>query len=264
MTRANEISEELLPYVGKERRNSSKRAVKDKPSAATNAKYMEENENRMQKFVPTAQQKVLINKVREHTLTFVDSVAATGKTSSVLWYFCQEYIKDPSRQIVVVRTPVEAGPDKIGFLPNDLSAKLEPHFASTRRILEDFLGKTRVAADIGKRIHFMIPNYVLGSTIDNSLILIDEVQQLNPLILKLLLERLGKNSKCVVAGCSDQLYTTDKNRSALKDAMQRFFTLKDGEHVPNYPDIASHKFEIEEVMRHEIVKNVIRAYVGAS
>lgn len=101
---------------------------------------------------------------------------------------------------------------------------------------------------------------MLGSTLSNSLILIDEAQQIQPIILKLLLERTGNFSKVVVAGCSSQIYTTDKNRNALADAEKRFFTF-DGEFVEaKYPDMAYHEFDIEECHRADVVKDVIRAY----
>jgi len=216
----------------------------------------------LQSFTPTDSQKTLINKIRENTLTFCDSEAGTGKTSATLFHFCKEYIADPYKEIVIVRTPVEIGNDKIGFLPNGYGDKVAVHFASAREILEQFLGKSRVEADLGNRIHFKIPNYMLGSTISNSLVLIDEAQQLQPMILKLLLERTGLDTKVVIAGCSNQLYSTGKDRNALADALQRFFIFQDGEVYKKYDDVGYHEFDIEEIQRAEIVKTVIRAYKG--
>ena len=219
-----------------------------------------DNKNGMKDFVPTASQKELANKIREHTIVFVNSEAGTGKSSAVLHYFCKEYLLDPSKQIVIIRTPVEAGGDKIGFLPNSEAEKLAVHFSSARVLLEQFLGKNRVEADFEKRIFFKAPNFMLGSTLSNSLILIDEAQQLQPIILKLLLERTGKYSKVVVAGCSSQIYTTDKSRNALADAEKQFFTF-DGDFVEaKYPNIAYHEFDIDECHRDDVVKDVIRAY----
>jgi phosphate starvation-inducible PhoH-like protein len=230
----------------------------------TPSKYAEQNQERLyQRFTPTPEQKTLHNKMRSNTLVFVDAVAGTGKSAGVLWLYCQEYLKDPTKQIVITRTPVEAGADKIGFLPNDLSAKIEPHFASSRKLLEEFLGKAKVETDLGKRIHFLIPNYVLGSTLDNTLWFIDEAQQIQPLIMKLLLERIGTNTKCVVGGSSEQLYVTDKNRNGLADAKSRFFDYtEEFGYLPRYDDVEYHTFGIDHVMRHDIVKTVIKAYNG--
>jgi predicted ribonuclease YlaK len=147
-------------------------------------------------------------------------------------------------------------------LPNTEADKLAVHFSSVRLILEQFLGKGKVESDLDQRIFFKAPNFMLGSTLDNSLILIDEVQQLQPIILKLILERVGKNSKVVVAGCSSQIYTTDKTRNALADAKNRFFTMTDEWAEAKYPDMAYHEFSIDECHRSDIVKSVIHAYRG--
>ena len=128
-------------------------------------------------------------------------------------------------------------------------------------MLELLLSKGKVECDLAKRIHFMVPNYALGETFDNALILIDEAQQLQPMILKLLLERLGKNSVCVVAGDRTQLYTTDKHRNGLTDAISRFFRADHkGLLIPRYEQVEHFKFEVEDVQRSDIVKTVIKAY----
>lgn len=206
-------------------------------------------------------QKELCNKIRENTLVFVDSVAGTGKSTAVLYEFVKEYIHDNSKQILVVRSPVEAGGlDKIGFLPNELSQKIEPHFASSKKILEQLLSKGKVETDLDHRIKFKIPNFELGATWDNCLVLIDECQQLQPMIMKLLLERIGVGTKVVACGSSGQLYGSEASkRNGLKDAIERFF---DSNMTAKYPDVAFHKFEIEEIQRSEIVKTVVRAYEG--
>lgn len=217
-------------------------------------------QDKLKAFIPTASQKELINTIRTNTLTFVDSPAGTGKSSSVLWHYAKEYLNDNSKEIIVVRTPVEFCDDKVGYLPNDLDSKLAVHFASAKRILEEFLGKGKVECDQGKRIHFKIPNYMLGCTLNNSLVLIDEAQQLSPQILKLLLERIGEGSRVVVAGDSNQLFDARGKRNGLADAIARFFKERDGWLVPKYDDIGYHEFEISEIMRGEIVKTVVTAY----
>ena len=211
------------------------------------------------KITLTDSQKVLAQKIHENTLTFVEGPAGSGKTMSILYTFIKEYMRDTSKQIIVIRTPVEAGMDKIGALPDDLKAKTEPHFQSTKLLLETLLTKGKVETDMDHRIHFKIPNYCIGSTFDNALVLVDEAQQLPPLILKLLLERTGINSKVVITGDSTQLYVDAKNRNGLRDCIPRFFT---DTKQPKYDDIAYHKFEIEDIMRSDIVKSVVRAYTG--
>jgi phosphate starvation-inducible PhoH-like protein len=122
------------------------------------------------------------------------------------------------------------------------------------------LKRCKVETDMDHRIHFKIPNYCLGATFDNSLIMIDEAQQLQPMILKLLLERTGVGSKVVVIGDNTQLYASNADkRNALKDALPRFF---DSSMEPLYPEVAYHQFSVKDVMRSDICKTVITAYTG--
>lgn len=242
-------------------RTRKKESATEKP-IKTKEKFLEAVEGKLKNFTPTASQKELINTVRANTLTFVDSPAGSGKSSTVLWHFAKEYVADKTKEIIIVRTPVEFCDDKIGYLPNSLEAKLEVHFASSKKILEDFLGKGRVAADMDQRIHFKIPNYLLGTTINDSLVLIDEAQQLSPQILKLLLERIGKGSKVVVAGDSNQLFDARGKRNGLADALERFFKFENEWIVPKFDDVGFHEFSVQEIMRSEICKTVVKAYSG--
>lgn len=205
----------------------------------------------------TETQKDLRNKIIENDLTFVVGSSGSGKSMTVLYTYIEEYLRDPSKQIIVVRTPVEAGLDKVGALPNSLSEKIEPHFNSTKVLLQELLNKGKVETDLDHRIHFKIPNYMLGSTLDNSLILIDECQQLSPLILKLVLERTGVNSRVCVLGDNSQLYVDAKGRNALRDAIPRFFKA-DG--TAKFPNVAYHEFSVEDVVRSELTKTIIKAY----
>lgn len=228
------------------------------PTGARKANNWAES-NGINSFKLSASQQELVAKINSHTITFVDSPAGTGKSLGSLYAFVKMYLKDPSKHIYIIRTPVEAGGlDKIGFLPNSLSEKIEPHFSSTKRLLEQLLSKGKVENDMDHRIFFKPPNFELGATWDNSLVLIDEVQQMQPMIVKLLLERIGVNTKVVMAGDTSQLYATDASqRNGLKDAIPRFFDKDDN---PKYPDVSIHRFGVEDVMRSEIVKTVITAY----
>lgn len=213
--------------------------------------------NGINRFQLTKSQTELANKIKGNDLVFCVGPAGTGKSLGVLHTYVRDYLADKTKQIVIIRTPVEAGMDKVGALPDSLEAKIEPHFASAKALLTQLLSKGKVETDLGHRIHFKIPNYVLGATFDNSLIMIDEAQQLPPLILKLLLERTGMNSKVVVLGDNSQLYTDARNRNALLDAVPRFF---DKDMNSKYDSVAYHKFEVEDVQRSELVKTIIRAY----
>jgi phosphate starvation-inducible PhoH-like protein len=201
-------------------------------------------------------QRQLAHKINANDLVFCVGPAGTGKTLTVLHTFVKQYLSDQSKQIIFIRTPVEAGMDKIGALPDSLESKIEPHFASTKKLMEMLLSKGKVDSDLEHRLHFKIPNYCLGATFDNALICIDEAQQLPPLILKLLLERTGQHSKVVVLGDNTQLYTDAKGRNGLRDAVGRFFV----KGVSKYPNIDYHEFNVDDVQRSDLVKHVIDAY----
>lgn len=208
----------------------------------------------------TETQKVFANKIIQNDLVVCSAPSGTGKTLAALHTFVKMYLQDATKQIIVVRTPVESGLDKIGFLPNDLSQKLEPHFASAKMLLGKLLNKGKLETDMDHRIHFKIPNYMLGSTMDNTLLVIDECQEIPPLIMKLLLERVGENSKVVVLGDPSQRYTMDKGRNGLTDVVSKFFSVQDGEYVSRFRDVDYHSFEIADVQRSDFCKTVLMAY----
>lgn len=232
-------------------------------SKQTPAKFEEEKEGviiQMKRFIPTQSQKEAINVARENTLSIISGVPGSGKSTCILWDYCQEYLKDPSKQIVIIKTPVEAGMDKIGYLTGDRDEKLAAHFVANRKILEDFLTRGKVESDLNRRIHLLPPNYLLGMTFDNALVLVEEAQQMQPMILKLILERTGLNSRVCVVGDPLQLYTDTKEarlRNGLTDMIERFFD-KDGN--SKYEDVGYYEFGVEDVQRSDIVKTVIRAY----
>lgn len=227
-----------------------------------NEKFVHETENRLGQFKPTLAQQLAIEESQANTLTFIKGPAGSGKTSAVLYDYCKEYLRDSRKQIVVIRSAFEAGQlDKIGFLPNELEDKLQPHFESVKKILIDFLGKGKVESDIASgRIKFMIPNFALGMTITNGLVLLDEAQVIQPMILKLILERVGKGTRIVVAGDPSQLYADTqegKLRNGLSDAIGRFVG-QNG--VPKYDDVGYFEYQIDDIQRSDIVKTVVRAY----
>jgi len=211
-----------------------------------------------QKLNLTNSQKIVGNLIKSKGIIFVEGTAGTGKTTGILSEFVEQYLADNTKQIIVIRTPVEAGSDKIGFLPNGLDDKIEPHFASAKDILNVLLGRGKVECDMNERIHFKIPNYMLGSTLDNSLVLIDEAQQIQPMIMKLLLERAGKNTTIVVAGDPTQLYVNDTTRNGLAHAKSQFIS-PDGE--PYYPTVDCFTFPLEDSKtRSELAYTVVHAY----
>ena len=210
-------------------------------------------------------QKVCLSIIQNNIITFVEGLAGTGKTLVSLYASIAHYKELPSNRIVVIRTPMEATlHDKVGFLPDDLKSKLEPHFASTKLLLSSLINPLKVESDLAsahKKIEFGIPNFMLGCTLDNCFIIIDEAQTLNPVIMKLLLERIGRNSKIVILGDPSQSYSANTDRQGMRDALSKFFVIEGNEVTkPKFKDIGYFKFEIDDCMRSDIVKTVLEAY----
>lgn len=231
---------------------------KSKKSRKIKDKFVEEREVLpITKIHLTGSQTHVANMLKEFPLCFVEGKSGSGKTMAVLHTFCKMYLEDYSKNILIIRTPVEAGDDKVGYLPSGIDEKLEPHFHSTKKILIQLLGRQKVECDLNKRIHFSIPNYILGDTLDNSLILLDEVQQISPKTTKLLLERIGQNSICAAIGDKTQMYVNDKKRNGLSDAITRFF---DEDMKAKFPMVGYFKFPKGENQRSEIAAIVNEAY----
>ena len=107
---------------------SSGKGATGAKSYVMNPKLQEDKMGRLNDFVPTKSQKECLNTIIGNTLTFVDAAAGTGKSSSILWHYCKEYLADRYKEIMVIRTPVEFNEDTIGFLQGDLTQKTEVHF----------------------------------------------------------------------------------------------------------------------------------------
>lgn len=207
------------------------------------------------------EQRALRDLIYTKDIVFCDSRAGVGKSSSILYTYVEQYLRDKYKKIIVIRQPVEVGPDKIGALPNGLDEKLEPHFIAYKDILEELLNKGKVECDLNKRIFFMPSNFAIGRSFHDSLILITEAQQMPPMILKMLLERIGRNSTCVVEGDSSQMYTTDSRRNGLAAAVKIFFDDAGCVRKDSWEDhLAFYRFSNKYNMRSEIVQIVNDAY----
>lgn len=242
---------------------------KSQHSQNTHEKYQRggvRDQNGYHNFTLSNAQQKCLETIQNNTITFIEGKAGTGKSLGALYYAAKEYLTNPSMKIIVVRTPMEATlHDKVGFLPDDLKSKLEPHFASTKLLLEELLNPQKVQADMEgpyKRIQFLVPNFVLGATFDNSILIVDEAQTLNPVIMKLLLERIGVNSKMIVMGDPSQVYSSNKDRQGMRDAISKFFTIGEKGVVgeAKFDDIGYYQFSISDCMRSDIVKTVLEAY----
>ena len=126
------------------------------------------------------------------------------------------------RKLIFLKNPTEVGDDQIGFLSGDKTDKLAAHYESTKRIFQQFMTANKLENDIASgKIELNIPNYALGATWDNSIILIDEVQLMSPNTVKLLLERAGLNTRIVIMGDVNQTYAIKRRANGLGDLLDR-------------------------------------------
>jgi phosphate starvation-inducible protein PhoH and related proteins len=155
-------------------------------------------------------------------------------------------------RLLIVKPAVEAE-EQLGFLPGDLKEKLEPHLASSIDIVDKLVGKAnRVKLEEAEIIMVQPLGFIRGKTIDNSIVVIEESQNISPALLKTLLTRIGENSKYIISGDLNQ---SDKFRrftqTGLYDIFQRLRTV---------PEIGFFQFEPEDIVRNPLITKILEHY----
>ena len=208
--------------------------------------------NRGKKIFPrTLGQKRYINAIRHHLLTFGIGPAGTGKTFlAVAMAVAALQSKEVSR-IILTRPAVEAG-EKLGFLPGDLQEKVDPYLRPLNDALFDILGGELYQKYMEKRIIEIAPlAYMRGRTLDDSFIILDEAQNTTPEQMKMFLTRMGFGSKVIVNGDITQVDLPKGSVSGLTEVATIF---------QDVPGIAVVALGYKDVVRHELVQKIIRAY----
>lgn len=199
----------------------------------------------------TLGQKQYINLIRNNDITLGVGPAGTGKTYLAVAMAVRAFKKDEISKIILTRPAVEAG-ESLGFLPGDMKDKVDPYLRPLYDALFDMLGDEKCAKYLERGIIEVAPlAFMRGRTLDNSFIILDEAQNTTPEQMKMFLTRLGFGSKAVVTGDLTQIDLPNKVRSGLIQAMD---VLKDIE------GIGINKFTEKDVVRHELVQRIIKAY----
>lgn len=173
-------------------------------------------------FHPHGLQIDCVDSFERNTFTIVDGPSGSGKTTTALWWALTELRQRNKQQLIFIKNPTEAGDDKIGFLSGDEQDKLQAHMDTTKRIFEGFLTKGALECAIKKdNIRLTIPNFLLGSTFDNAVVIIDETQVMSDKTVKMLLERCGKNTTYIVLGDSGQRYSVGNRNDGFRDLINR-------------------------------------------
>lgn len=192
-----------------------------------------------------------VKAIREHELTFAVGPAGTGKTYLAMALAVVALRNKEIERIVLTRPAVEAG-EKLGFLPGDLSQKVDPYLRPLYDALYDMMGAESYQKLQERGVLEVAPlAYMRGRTLSDSFIILDEAQNTTPEQMKMFLTRFGSGSRVVVTGDSTQTDLPSGKQSGLLQALE---VLKD------IPEIAIVKLGQSDVVRHDLVQTVVKAY----
>lgn len=220
------------------------------------------NDWKLNLFTPSESQQPIVTSMINNYLTIADAPSGCGKTSVAVHTALSLYKQGVFKKVMFIKNPTEAGDDQIGFLSGDADDKLKAHFQETRRIFTQFISKGKLEiAERDEWIEMTIPNYLLGSTHDNAVIIIDEGQTMSPNTMKLLIERAGKDSHVVVCGDSRQRYSVKHRGDGFADLINKLTEEdEEGVRVSKY-DIAGYvKLTTEDNQRSELSKLITELY----
>ncbi len=199
----------------------------------------------------TVHQKRYVDSIRSHTVTFGIGPAGTGKTFLAVAAAAAALQSREVNRIILTRPAVEAG-ERLGFLPGDLMAKVDPYLRPLFDALHTMLEPEKVAQHLEKGVIEVAPlAYMRGRTLNDSFIILDEAQNTTPEQMKMFLTRLGFGSKMVVTGDISQVDLPREQQSGLI-AVSEILDGVDG--------LAFVRFGEEDVVRHKMVRRIVAAY----
>jgi phosphate starvation-inducible PhoH-like protein len=199
----------------------------------------------------TVNQKRYVDSIRRNTITFGIGPAGTGKTFLAVALAAAALSRREVNRIILTRPAVEAG-ERLGFLPGDLMAKVDPYLRPLFDALHDMLEPDRVAQHLERGVIEVAPlAFMRGRTLNDSFIILDEAQNTSPEQMKMFLTRLGFNSKVVVTGDITQIDLPREQDSGLVVV---------GDILERVEGIEFVRFGEEDVVRHKLVQRIVAAY----
>ncbi len=203
----------------------------------------------------TAGQRHYVNAMRTHDLVFCSGPAGTGKTFLAVAWAVSTLRQNKVRRLVLVRPAVEAG-EKLGFLPGDIQAKVNPYLRPLLDALHDMMPYEQIRRFMANDIIELAPlAYMRGRTLNESIILLDEAQNATPAQMLMFLTRLGEGSKMVVTGDPTQVDLEAGQVSGLRDAREKLSGVK---------GVVFIELGRSDIVRHRLVQNIVQAYSPAA
>jgi phosphate starvation-inducible PhoH-like protein len=199
----------------------------------------------------TANQKSMVAGIDKNDILFAIGPAGTGKTYTAVALAVRALKNKTVKKIILTRPAVEAG-ESLGFLPGDLKEKIDPYLRPLYDALDDMIPADKLGYYMSTRTIEIAPlAYMRGRTLDHAFIILDEAQNSTDLQLKMFLTRIGSNAKAIITGDLTQVDLPRNQRSGLEKAVRI---------LQNVDGIAHIKLDEEDVVRHRLVKAIIRAY----
>jgi phosphate starvation-inducible protein PhoH and related proteins len=208
--------------------------------------------HRGKKIAPkTVNQKHYVDAIRQHTVTFAIGPAGTGKTYLAMALAVRALSEREVGRIILTRPAVEAG-ERLGFLPGDILAKVDPYLRPLFDALYDMLDADRLTAHMEKGSIEVAPlAFMRGRTLNDSFIILDEAQNTSPEQMQMFLTRLGFGSKVVVTGDVTQIDLPRDQASGLVSVQDILGSIDGIEFI---------RFGHEDVVRHKLVQRIVEAY----
>jgi phosphate starvation-inducible PhoH-like protein len=199
----------------------------------------------------TAAQANYLEMLSRYELVFGVGPAGTGKTYLAVAHGANMLLRGEVDRLVVTRPAVEAG-ERLGFLPGDLTEKVDPYMAPVWEALTDLLGAEQLRRRREKGEIEVAPiAFMRGRTLSHAFVIVDEAQNASRLQMKMVLTRLGEGARMVVTGDPSQVDLLNPRDSGLSHAVG----LLDG-----VKGVGISRFSAEDVVRHPLVERIVRAY----
>ncbi len=199
----------------------------------------------------TAAQARYLDMLRDHEMVFGIGPAGTGKTFLAVAYGANLLMRGEVDRLIVTRPAVEAG-ERLGFLPGDLTEKVDPYMAPIWEALNDIMGadQLRRRRDRGE-IEVAPIAFMRGRTLSHAFVIVDEAQNATRLQMKMVLTRLGEGARMVITGDPTQVDLLSRSDSGLSHAARILDGVK---------GVAIARFEASDVVRHPLVERIVKAY----